>query len=91
MNIFKTTFLLTALTLLLILVGNTLGGNGGMVIAFGMAAIMNLVSYWFSDKIVLAMYRAKEVSYAESPKLYQIVTKLTQQTNMPMPKVYIIP
>lgn len=91
MNIFKTTFLLTALTLLLVFVGGTLGGNGGMVIALFMAAIMNLVSYWFSDKIVLAMYKAKEVSYAESPKLYQIVTKLTQQTNMPMPKVYIIP
>ncbi|MFH1961630.1 MAG: zinc metalloprotease HtpX [bacterium] len=91
MNVFKTTFLLTGLTLLLVFVGNTLGGNGGMVIALGMAIIMNMVSYWFSDKIVLAMYRAKEVSYAESPKLYQTVTKLTQQTNMPMPKVYIIP
>jgi heat shock protein HtpX len=91
MNVFKTTFLLTALTLLLIWTGSVLGGEGGMMIAFIMAIIMNFVSYWFSDKIVLAMYRARQVTQAEAPDVYRIVTKLTQQANMPMPKVYIIP
>ena len=91
MNILKTTFLLTALTLLLLLVGKAIGGNGGMMIALIMAGVMNLVSYWFSDKIVLKMYGAREVTEAEAPRLYRITNQLAMKAMLPMPKVYIIP
>jgi len=91
MNTLKTTFLLTALTLLLLFFGKALGGNGGMMVALVMAGVMNFVSYWFSDKIVLKMYGAKEVTEAEAPRLYGITRQLAVKAMLPIPKVYIIP
>ncbi len=90
MNTIKTTLLLTSITLLLVLLGKALGGNNGMVIAFGLAAIMNMGTYWFSDKIVLSMYNAKEVGPNDAYQLFNIVASLAKQGNIPMPKVYII-
>lgn len=91
MNTLKTTLLLTLLTVLMIAVGGILGGESGMVIAFVFALIMNGVSYWFSDKIVLRMYGAQEISQEQAPQLYRIVQELAAQAQMPMPKLYIIP
>jgi heat shock protein HtpX len=91
MNTVKTVGLMVFMTLLLMLVGRAIGGQSGMIIAFGMAVIMNFGSYWFSDKIVLKMYGAQPVSEAEAPELYSIVRTLVQRSGMPMPKVYIIP
>jgi heat shock protein HtpX len=91
MNIFKTTLLLAALTLLLVFIGNLLGGRSGMMYAFVFALIMNFGSYWFSDKIVLFMYKAKPAKEEEVPVVYRIVRELAAVTNMPMPKIYIIP
>jgi heat shock protein HtpX len=91
MNGFKTMMLLMILTLLLVWGGAALGGKQGMTIALVMAFLLNFVSYFFSDKIVLKMYRAKEVTEAEAPVLYRIVRRLSQKAGMPMPKVYIIP
>jgi heat shock protein HtpX len=71
--------------------GSAIGGQSGMIIAFLIAGGMNFFSYWYSDKIVLKMYKAREVSAAESPNLYNMVRRLAQRANMPMPKVYIIP
>ncbi len=82
---------MTVLTGIALLIGNAFGGGQGMIIAFGIAIAMNFGSYWFSDKIVLAMYGAKEIDESQSPRLFGIVRKLTLQANMPMPKVYIIP
>lgn len=89
-NMFKTTLLLASLTGLLVIVGNLIGGTGGMIIAFAFAVILNFGSYWYSDKIVLKMYHAKEVTESESPKLYEIVRKLAMRADLPMPKVYIV-
>lgn len=91
MNYVKTTVLLAALTALLVGIGQLLGGRMGMFLALALASGMNFITYWFSDKIVLAMYGAKPVSEAEAPKLYRIVQRLTQKNNMPMPRVYLIP
>ncbi|MBI3312129.1 MAG: zinc metalloprotease HtpX [Candidatus Omnitrophica bacterium] len=91
MNVFKTTLLLTVLTLLFIGIGYVLGGRDGMVLAFSMALVMNFIAYWFSDKIVLAMYRAKPVTESEAPELVGAVRHLAQLSSMPMPKVYVIP
>jgi len=91
MNTLKTTFLLTALTLLLLFFGKALGGNSGMMFALVMAGVMNFVSYRFSDKIVLKMYGAREVTEAEAPRLYGMTRQLAMKANLPMPKVYIIP
>src|SRR5437762_7216047 len=88
-NGLKTALLLGLLSGLLLALGQLLGGSNGLVIAFVFAAIMNFGSYWFSDKIVLRMYRAQEV--AAGHRLYTIVERLTRQANLPMPKVYIIP
>lgn len=90
MNALKTTFFLTLLTVLLVFAGKALGGNQGMVLAFGFALVMNGVSYWFSDKIVLKMYRAQPVTEADAPQLYNIVADLAMRAKMPMPKVYLI-
>jgi heat shock protein HtpX len=90
-NWFKTALLLGALTALIVWVGNLFGGRQGMIIAFVLAVGMNFFSYWFSDKIVLRMYRASEVTQAESPELYDIVRTIAFKANMPMPKIYIIP
>lgn len=86
----KTTFLLTLLTLLLVFAGQALGGQSGAIIAFIIALVMNGVSYWFSDKIVLKMYRARPVTEAEAPMVYGIVADLAMRAGMPMPKVYLI-
>lgn len=91
MNVFKTVFFLTLLTLLLIVVGDFIGGRSGMIIAFGIALLMNFFSYWFSDKIVLRMYGAKEASPQDYPKLHKIIQNLATRADIPKPKVYIIP
>jgi heat shock protein HtpX len=88
-NAVKTTLLLGLMSGVLLVLGETFGGSGGLVMAFGVAVVMNFTSYWFSDKIVLAMYRAKPVG-PEHP-LYQITARLAQRAGLPMPKVYIIP
>ena len=87
----RTTLLLGALTGIIMGIGHLLGGSQGLVIAFVFAVIMNFGSYWFSDKIVLAMYSARQVSEAEAPMLYRIVHNLALRAGMPMPKLYIIP
>jgi heat shock protein HtpX len=91
MNTLKTTFLMALLTVLLVMAGGALGGQSGMVTAFLFALIMNGISYWFSDKIVLRMYAAKEVEPKDAPKLYRILQDLTLRAHMPMPKIYVIP
>ncbi len=90
MNTFKTFLFMFALMLLFIWVGGAIGGRSGMTIALVLALMMNLGTYWFSDKIVLAMYRAREVTEAEAPGLYSIVRGLAQKAGLPMPRVYII-
>lgn len=91
MNTAKTAALMTGLTVLLVFAGGALGGRSGMILFFIIAAGMNLFSYWFSDKIVLKMYKAKEVTEGEAPELYGVVRDLAARANMPMPKVYVIP
>jgi len=91
MNTLKTVFLLGALTGLLMLIGGYFGGQTGVVIAFVFAMIMNFGSYWFSDKIVLKMYKAQEVTESQAPEFYRLVKDLAMKASMPMPKVYIIP
>lgn len=91
MNTLKTAFFLTLLTLLLIFIGRILGGNSGMIIALIFAAILNLGSYWFSDKIVLGIYRAQKIEEGDNPGLYKIIRRIASQAGLPMPKVYIIP
>lgn len=90
MNTIKTVFLMTLMMVLFLLVGSLLGGRDGLVIAFIISLGMNFFSYWFSDKIVLAMYGAKEVTEREAPQLYRMVKKLTAQAGLPMPRVYVI-
>ncbi|MGI5836795.1 MAG: zinc metalloprotease HtpX [Chloroflexota bacterium] len=89
-NTLKTVFLLTLLTGLFILVGQAIGGQGGMLIAFIFAMGMNFVSYWFSDKIALQMAGAKEVAYEDAPDLHRLVEQLASYARMPKPRVYII-
>ncbi|AKB38849.1 Peptidase M48, Ste24p precursor [Methanosarcina siciliae C2J] len=89
-NMFRTTVLLASLTGLLVLIGDYFGGTGGMIIAFLFAVIMNFGSYWYSDKIVLKMYRAREVTPAESPNLHKIVDGLALKAGIPKPKVYVV-
>jgi heat shock protein HtpX len=91
MNSLKVTFLLLLLSLLFIAIGYLLGGKNGMIMAFVFAAIFNFASYWFSDKIVLKMYRAQPVTEATNRRLWRIVTVASQKAMIPMPKVYIIP
>jgi heat shock protein HtpX len=90
-NRIRTTLLLTLMTVFIMVVGNLLGGRQGMMIALVIAAGMNFFSYWYSDKMVLKMYRATEVSRHQAPELYEMVETLARQANLPMPKVYIIP
>jgi heat shock protein HtpX len=90
-NQFKTTMLLTLMTVFIMVVGRMLGGQQGMIIALIFAGAMNFFSYWFSDKMVLRMYRAEEVSQSQEPDLYAMVGELAQRAGLPMPKVYIIP
>ncbi|HET7440211.1 MAG TPA: zinc metalloprotease HtpX [Terriglobales bacterium] len=90
-NTFKTAFLLTAMTLLLMAIGGGLYGRNGMLTALILAGIMNFVSYFFSDKIALAMYRAQPVTREQLPRAYSVVERLTQKIGIPMPKIYVIP
>jgi heat shock protein HtpX len=90
-NTIKTTLLLGLLTGLILAMGKYLGGSQGIVIAFAFAAVMNFSAYWFSDKMVLRMYSARPVDETEAPQLYRIVRELVAKSQMPMPKVYIIP
>lgn len=90
MNTLKTTVLLAALTGLLLAVGNFFGGTKGMTIMFVISILMNFVSYWYSDKIVLNMYGAKEVNPQDAPDLIRMISGLAQKAKLPMPKVYIL-
>jgi len=90
-NTFKTAFLLTLLTLLLMFIGRAFGGQNGMLLALAFAAVMNFVSYFYSDKIALKMYRAQPVTREELPRAYAAVERLTQKIGIPMPKIYVIP
>ena len=91
MNTMKTFLLMGILTVMLVFIGRLLGGEGGMIMAFVLAAVMNFGTYWFSDKLVLRMYNARPVTQAEEPELYQTVQELSSRANLPMPKVYVIP
>src|SRR5271170_4801651 len=91
MNTLKTAFLLTGLTLLLVLAGDYFGGRNGMILAFLFAAAMNFFSYFYSDKIALKMYNAQPVTREELPRVYQVVERMTQRIGIPMPKIYVIP
>jgi heat shock protein HtpX len=91
MNALKTTFLLTVLTLLLVLAGEYLGGTNGALIAFAIAAATNFFSYFYSDKLALAMYGAQPVTRDQLPRAYEVVERLTAKAGIPMPKIYVIP
>jgi heat shock protein HtpX len=90
-NMLKTTLLLGLLTGIILWFGQYVGGSQGMVLAFLFAVVMNFGSYWFSDKIVLAMYRARPVGMNEAPDLYRIVQNLATRARIPMPRLYVIP
>jgi heat shock protein HtpX len=90
MNQAKTFFLMVVLTIIFVALGSLIGGKNGAVFAFGIAFLMNLITYWFSDRIVLAMYHARQVSEAEAPELYGVVASLAQRAAIPMPRVFII-
>ena len=90
-NTFKTAFLLTALTLLLMAIGRAFGGQSGMIWALIIATGTNFIAYFFSDKIALATYRAQPVTREQLPRVYSVVERITQKTGLPMPKIYVIP
>ena len=89
-NIFKTGLLLAVLTAMLVLIGGAIGGQQGMLVAFMLALAMNFFSYWFSDKMVLAMYGARPIEESEAPALYAVVRRLATRAQIPMPRVYMI-
>src|SRR6266576_6777768 len=90
-NTFKTAFLLTALTLLLMAIGRAFGGQSGMIWALIIATATNFIAYFFSDKIALATYRAQPVTREQLPRVYSVVERITQKIGLPMPKIYVIP
>jgi heat shock protein HtpX len=90
-NQLKTIMLLTGLAVLFVIIGGAIGGKNGATIALGIAVLMNLGSYWFSDRMVLSMYHAQEISEQDDPKLYHLVQQLAFKAGLPMPKLYIIP
>jgi heat shock protein HtpX len=90
-NTLKTTLLLASLTGLIVWIGGYFGGQGGMLFAFVFAVMMNFGAYWFSDKVVLTMYRARQVDPAQAPELYRMVERLAQKSGLPTPRVYVIP
>jgi heat shock protein HtpX len=90
MNTAKTVLLMAVLTVLLVLAGNLIGGQGGMMIAFLFAIVMNFGSYWFSDKIVLKMYHGRELAQSDNPSLFQVVQELAGNAGLPMPRLYLI-
>jgi len=91
MNTLKTTLLLTSLTLFLLFVGQYFGGRNGMLIALAIAVAMNFVSYFYSDKLALSMYRAQPATREQLPRVYSVVEQMTQRIGLPMPKIYVIP
>jgi heat shock protein HtpX len=91
MNTFKSTLLLVSLTLILVLAGDWIGGQNGMVFAFLLSAAMNFVAYFYSDKIALGIYRAQPVTREQLPRAYQAVERLAAKDGLPMPKIYVIP
>lgn len=90
-NVLKTGLLLTALTLLLVWLGNLIGGQVGLIVALVFAALMNLGSYWYSDRLVIAMSGARPLSESEAPELYTMVRRLAQRAGLPMPRLYLVP
>ena len=90
-NHVKTALLLGGLTALIVFIGSLFGGRSGMLVAFGIAVLINFGSYWFSDKIVLAMYRAREIDQNEDPELFDLVRRLAHQAELPMPRIFVIP
>ncbi len=90
-NGLRTAALMAVMMVLFVLIGDAMGGRSGMIMAFGFALLVNFGSYWFSDKIVLKMYRATEVGRDESPELYDMVDRLRQRAQLPMPRVYVVP
>jgi heat shock protein HtpX len=91
MNTIKTTFLLTLLSVLLVLIGGAFGGRRGMILALVIAAGMNFFSYWFSDKLVLRIYRAMPLAREQAPQVFEIIERLTARAGMPMPRIYLLP
>lgn len=91
MRVFRTTFLLVALTLLLMLIGRAFGGRGGMTLALGFAVVMNAFAYFFSDKIALMSSGAKPVTREQLPRLYAVMERLAAKANLPVPKLYVVP
>lgn len=91
MNTFKSTLLLVALTLFLIFIGDRIGGRNGMLIAFGLSVLFNFFTYFYSDKIALAMYRAQPATREELPRAFAAVERLTAKQGLPMPKMYVLP
>jgi len=89
-NLLKTAILMAAITALFMAIGALLGGRAGMMLAFAIALAMNFFSYWFSDKLVLKMYRAQEVDESSAPQFYRMVRELAQRAQLPMPRVYLI-
>ncbi len=90
MNVFKTALLMVVLTLILLAIGGALGGRQGLTIALVFAFALNFFSYWYSDKVILRMYRAREVGESEAPELYSMVRRLARKAGLPMPRLYII-
>ena len=90
-NVFRSAALMAVLITLFALVGQAIGGTNGLVLAFGVAVALNFASYWFSDKIVLSMYRGREVTRADAPDLVDMVDRLRQRAGLPMPRVYVLP
>jgi heat shock protein HtpX len=90
-NVFKTALLLAVLTAMLVVLGGAIGGRQGMLIAFILALVMNFASYWWSDRIVLTMYRAQPITEAQAPGLHGMVRRLAAKAGVPMPRVYLIP
>ncbi|MDH3216993.1 MAG: zinc metalloprotease HtpX [Candidatus Krumholzibacteria bacterium] len=91
MNTLKTTFLMALMTVLLVIIGQLIGGRNGALVAFAIAAVMNFISYWSSDRIALAMYKAQQVSREQAPRLYDMVERLCANAQLPMPRLYVIP
>jgi len=91
MNTFKSTLLLVALTLFLIFIGDRIGGRNGMLLAFALSVAFNFGTYFFSDKLALAMYKAQPVTREELPRAYEVVERLTAKQGLPMPKIYVLP
>src|SRR2546425_6319081 len=91
MNALKTAFFLGLLSALIVALGGAFAGRRGMIVALGFAAVMNFFSYWFSDRLVLAMHRAQPVSREQAPQLFEILDRLTARAGLPMPRVYVLP